>query len=54
MFLFKILSGVYRKLVLKFVDEESGLHHGCGVVSCNKLNPYLVDNNLLHFYGRLL
>ena len=45
---------MYRKLILKIEGDESGLHHGYVVVSCNMLNLYLVDNNLVHFYGRLL
>ena len=45
---------MYRKLVLKFVDDESGLRHGYVMISYNNLNLCLVDNNLVHFYGRLL
>ena len=43
-----------RNLILKFVDDESGLHHEYVVVSCIILNLYLVDNNLVRFYWRLL
>ena len=45
---------MYRKIILNFVEDESGLHHGCVMVNCNKLNLYLVDNNFVHFYGYLL
>ena len=45
---------MYRKLILKFVVDERGLDHKYVVVSCNILNPYLVENNLVHFYARLL
>ena len=41
----------YRKLILKFVDDESGLHHGYVVVDYNKLNLCLVDNNMFFFYA---
>ena len=44
----------YRKLILKIVVDKSGLHHGYVVVDYNKMNLCLVDNKLLHFYGRLL
>ena len=40
------LQCVYWRLILKIVDDESGLHHGCVVVDYNKLNLCLVDNNL--------
>ena len=40
---------MYRKLILKFVDDENGLHHGYVVVNCNKLNLYLVDNKICAF-----
>ena len=40
----------YRKLISKFVDDESGLHHGyVVVVDYKKLNLCLVDNHLVHF-----
>ena len=53
--LFKSNRCEFRKLILKFVDDESGLHHGYVVVNYNKMNLYLVDNILVvQFYGRLL
>ena len=45
---------MYRKLILKFVDDESDLHQVYVVVDYNKLNLYLVDNNLVYFCGHLL
>ena len=45
---------VNRTLVLKFVSDESDLHHGCVMVNYLKLNLCLVDNNFVHFYWRLL
>ena len=45
---------MYRKLNLKFVGDGSGVNQGKVVVSCNILNLYLVDNNLVYFYGPLL
>ena len=50
----KSIRYVYQKLISKFVDDESGLHHVCITVGYNKLNPCWVDNNLVHFYERLL
>ena len=52
--LIKSIRCVYRKLILKFVGDQSGLHHGYVVVSCNILNLFMVDKNLVHFNGRLL
>ena len=45
---------MYWKLILKFVDDENGLHHEYVVVNCIILNLHLVDNNRVHFYWRLL
>ena len=50
----KSIRYVYRKLILKFVDDESDLHHMYVTVDYNVLNPYLVDNDLVCFYGHLL
>ena len=50
----KSIRCVYRKLILKFVGDESGLHHGYVVVNYSKLNLCLVDNKLVHFFGHLL
>ena len=50
----KSILCVYRRLILKFVDDESGLHHGYVIVSYNKLNLCLVDKNRVRCYGRLL
>ena len=43
-----------RTLILKIVDDESDLHNGYVVLDYNILNFYLVDNNLVYFYGHLL
>ena len=51
---FKIHSVCVEEVNFKFVGDESDLHHGCVLVNYNKLNLCLVDNNLVHFYGRLL
>ena len=45
---------VYRKLVLKFVADESGLHSGYVVINYNILNLCLVDNSIVCFWRRLL
>ena len=45
---------VYQKLILKSVDDESGLDHEYVVINCKKLNLYLVGKNFVHFYWRLL
>ena len=42
---------MYRKLILKFVDGESGLHHVHVLVDYNRLNLYLVDNNLVFLWA---
>ena len=44
----------YQRLILKFVDDESGLHHVYVMVDYNRLNLYLVDNIIVNFYGHLL
>ena len=49
----KSIRYVYRKLISKFVDDESSLHHVRVTVIYNKLNPCWVNNNLVHFYERL-
>ena len=41
----------YRRLILNFVDNESGLHRGYVVVDYNKLNLCSVDNNLGNLMG---
>ena len=50
----KSIRYLYRKLILKFVDDESGLHHEYVMVDYNKLNLCSVDNILVYFYGHLL
>ena len=45
---------MYWKLILKLVDDGSGIHHGYVVVDYSKLNLCLAENNLVHFFGRLL
>ena len=49
----KSIRYVCRKLIVKFVDDESGLHHGYLVVNCNLLNLFLVGNNLVRFFEHL-
>ena len=47
----KSIRYVYRKLILKFVDDESGLHHVYVMVNYNKLNLYLVDNIIVFLWA---
>ena len=44
---------MFRKLFLRFVDDENDLHRGCVVVNCNILILYLVGNNLEPFFEEL-
>ena len=50
----KSIRYVYRKLTLKFVDAESGLHHVYVRVDYSKWYLCLVGNILVDFYGLLL
>ena len=50
----KSIRYVYRKLILKFLDDESGLDHEYVMVDYNKLNLCLVDNILVYFNIYLL
>ena len=43
---------VYRKLVLKIVDDESDLHRGYVVVDINTLILYWGDNNPVFFFEK--
>ena len=50
----KSIRCVYRKLILKFVDDENNLHGGYVVVDCNILILLWVGNNFVHFLKSLL